>query len=46
MLAPLEYARRVEFVGLYHAVAFIAGSVAGAGTGFEVVAFHAVLYPR
>ena len=34
VLALVEYARRVEFVWLYHAVAFIAGSVAGTGTGF------------
>ena len=46
VLALVEYARRVELVGLYQAVAFIAGSVARTGTGFEVVAFHAVLYPR
>ena len=40
VLALVEYARRVEFVGLYHAVAFIAGSLTGTGTGCEIVAFH------
>ena len=40
VLTPLEYARRVVLVGLNHAIAFIAGSVTGTGTGFEIVAFH------